>query len=389
MITGLLLLAGLGASAQEGVKEVLESVERNNKSLQASRKLTDASQLEARTGNYLANPSVELEKMWGEGKDAGSEYSLTVKQSVDFPSAYGRKSRLAELKTAALDYQWATVRQQVLLAARQKCVEVVYLRKAGKLLAERLENARAMRDVYGRRLETGDANQMEWNKVELERLNAENEWRLNEAALEAAMEELRNLNGGVEVVFPDEDFGERRLLPPFEELCADYEAADPGLKSLTGEQQVAEQEVKVGRALSLPKFDVGYKRSGSSEGEASNGFVVGVSVPLFENKNTVKRAKAQAEFATVTLEENRLNLRTQLRQLYQQAEALSRSLAAYERALEEQRSIELLNKALDAGQISVVDYYVEVGTIYDSWQSYLEVERAYHDALAQLYRYRL
>ena len=167
------------------------------------------------------------------------------------------------------------------------------------------------------------------------------------------------------------------------------QAADPGMKNLTGEQQIAEQEVRVNRSLSLPKFDIGYKREGSSEGTASNGFVVGVSVPLFENKNTVKKAKAQADFASVSLEENRLNLRTSLKQLYQQAEHLKLSLDEYAKALKQQRNIQLLNKALDAGQISVIDYFTELSTIYDSWQSYLDVEKAYHDTLAQLYQYRL
>ena len=86
---------------------------------------------------------------------------------------------------------------------------------------------------------------------------------------------------------------------------------------------------------------------------ASNGFVVGVSIPLFENKNTVKKAKAQAEFATASLADNQLNLKTNLRQLYQQAEALQISRADYAKVLEQQRNIELLNKALNAGQISV------------------------------------
>ena len=153
--------------------------------------------------------------------------------------------------------------------------------------------------------------------------------------------------------------------------------------------EITKREVKLNRSLSLPKFDVGYKRSASSGNVASNGFVVGVSIPLFENKNTVKKAKAQAEFATASLEDNRLNLRTSLQQLYHQAEALQISREDYAKVLEQQRNVELLNKALNAGQLSVIDYFVELTTFYDSQQSYLDVEKEYHNILAQLYQYKL
>ena len=385
----LLFPLSLGVCAQGHIDKVLKSVEENNKSLSANRKLTETQQLDARTGNYLSNPSVELEKTWAEGKDPGSDYSLTVAQSIDFPTAYARRNKLADLKATAYSYQYAAFRQQLLLSAKQQCIEIIYLRKQKALLDERVENARRMCAVYDRRLQTGDANQLEINKVHLEHLNAENQTRLNLSALEAAEEQLRNLNGGLSVEFPDSTFSPVEPLPPFDQLFTDYMAADPGMKNLTGEQQIAEQEVRVNLSLSLPKFDIGYKREGSSEGTASNGFVVGVSVPLFENKNTVKKAKAQADFASVSLEENRLNLRTSLKQLYQQAEHLKLSLDEYAKALKQQRNIQLLNKALDAGQISVIDYFTELSTIYDSWQSYLDVEKAYHDTLAQLYQYRL
>lgn len=388
-LAGFLLLAALGVQAQGHIDDVLKSIENNNKSLSANRQLTDAQQLEARTGNYLSNPSVELEKMWGEGKDAGSEYTLTVSQSLDFPTTYARKNKLAELKTTTFDYQFAAFRQQVLLTAKQKCIEIIYLRKQKKLLTERLENAREMCALYDKRLKTGDANQLEVNKVHLEHLNAENQSRLNTAALDAAIEQLQNLNGGQPIDFADTDFQLLPNLEPFEQIYSEFMSLDPGMKNLTGAQQIAEQEVKVNRSLSLPKFGIGYKRGGSSDGAASNGFAIGVSVPLFENKNTVKKAKAQAAFATATLEENQLNLRTNLKQLYQQAEALKHSLDEYAKALKQQRNIQLLNKARDAGQLSVIDYFIEVASIYDSWQTYLDVERNYHDILAQLYQYKL
>ena len=388
-ILGWMLLGTLTTRAQNSIDQVLKSIETNNKSLQANTKMTDAQKLEAQTGKFLANPSVEWEQMWGNRNNPGSEYTLTVKQSLDFPTTYSNKNKLANLKANTIGFQSAAYRQQLLLNAKQTCIEIIYLRKQKSLLDERLANAETMFALYKKRFESGDANQLELNKIQLELLNAQNQSRLNKAALTAAEEQLRNLNGGKPITFDATDYPAGEELINFDQLQAAYMEADPNLKSLTGDQEIANREVKLSRSLTLPKFDVGYKRNAASDHVASNGFMVGVSIPLFENKNTVKKAKAQAEFATASLEDNRLNLKTNLQQLYQQAEALQISRADYAKVLEQQRNIELLNKALNAGQLSVIDYFTELTTIYDSHQSYLDVEKEYHNILAQLYQYKL
>jgi hypothetical protein len=384
-----MLLGTLTTRAQNSIDQVLKSIETNNKSLQANAKMTDAQKLEAQTGKFLANPSVEWEQMWGNRNNPGSEYTLTVKQSLDFPTTYSNKNKLANLKANTIGFQSAAYRQQLLLNAKQTCIEIIYLRKQKSLLDERLANAETMFALYKKRFESGDANQLELNKIQLELLNAQNQSRLNKAALTAAEEQLRNLNGGNPITFDATDYPVGEELINFDQLQAAFMEADPNLKSLTGDQEIANREVKLSRSLTLPKFDVGYKRNAASDHVASNGFMVGVSIPLFENKNTVKKAKAQAEFATASLEDNRLNLKTNLQQLYQQAEALQISRADYAKVLKQQRNIELLNKALNAGQLSVIDYFTELSTIYDSHQSYLDVEKEYHSILAQLYQYKL
>ena len=388
-ILGWMLLGTLTTRAQNSIDQVLKSIETNNKSLQANTKMTDAQKLEAQTGKFLANPSVEWEQMWGNRNNPGSEYTLTVKQSLDFPTTYSNKNKLANLKANTIGFQSAAYRQQLLLNAKQTCIEIIYLRKQKSLLDERLANAETMFALYKKRFESGDANQLELNKIQLELMNDQNQSRLNKAALTAAEEQLRNLNGGKPITFDATDYPAGEELINFDQLQAAFMEADPNLKSLTGDQEIANREVKLSRSLTLPKFDVGYKRNAASDHVASNGFMVGVSIPLFENKNTVKKAKAQAEFATASLEDNRLNLKTNLQQLYQQAEALQISRADYAKVLEQQRNIELLNKALNAGQLSVIDYFTELSTIYDSHQSYLDVEKEYHSILAQLYQYKL
>lgn len=382
-----LFLSGNALQAQN-LGRILQSIETNNKTLQATNRLTEAQKLEAQTGKYLPNPTIELNQLWADRSVGGNSNELAVIQSFDFPTVYSNKNKLAKLKAENFNYQYAAIRQQILLTAKQTYVEIIYLRRQKKLLDNRLKNAVRLSELYNQRLEKGDANQLELNKIQLEKINVQNAARLNDAALRALLEQLATLNGGLSLDFSDKEYTGEAEFPDYTQLENDYLATDPSLKSLASETQSADREIKLSRALSLPKFDIGYRRNGGSS-ETLNGFRIGMSIPLWENKNTVKKAKAQAEYASINMEDNTGNLKSTLREQYVQAEALRSSCAEYSQALSQQRNEELLNRALEAGQISMIDYFVEITILYDSMQNFLNVEKEYHTTMAQLLQYQL
>ncbi len=114
-----------------------------------------------------------------------------------------------------------------------------------------------------------------------------------------------------------------------------------------------------------------------------------MSIPLWENKNTVKQAKAQAEYTALNVENNTQTLKATLHELYLQAKSLQISKDEYAATLNSQRNEELLNKALENGQISMIDYFVEITILYDSIQNFLDIEKEYHNLVAQLLQYQL
>lgn len=374
--------------AQSGIAEVLKSIEANNKTLQAGQQLNESQKLEAKTGKFLPNPTVELNQLWADRNVGGNSYEFAAVQSFDFPTTYFNKNKLSKLKINTADHQYAATRQEILLKAQQTCQEIIYLRKQHALLEKRLHNAEQLEQLYRERLALGDANQMEYNKIQLEKVNANNASRRNAAALRAQLELLQSLNGGLPIEFSDTVYAMPTALPAYEELESAYLAADPNLKSLNSESESAQREIKVNRALTLPKFDLGYRRNGGSS-ETLNGFRIGMSIPLWENRNTVKQAKAKAEYAVLNLEDNTQTLKATLRDLYLQAQALETSCNEYAQTISMQRTEDLLNRALISGQISMVDYFVEISLLYDSIQNYLDVEKEYQNVMAQLLQYQL
>lgn len=388
LILILLLLPLSSLFAQTGLEEVLRSIEKNNKSLQAGKLLNESRKLEARTGNYLPNPTIELNQLWADRNSGGNVNELAVVQSFDFPTVYYNKNKLAKVKSATSDFQYAASRQQILLNAQLTCQEIVYLRKQKHLLDNRLKNAVFLEEMYNRRFASGDANQLELNKIRLEKINASNAYRRNEAALRAQIEQLQTLNGEIPIDYREEEYASLPTLPEFPELEAAYIASDPTLKSLMGESEAARREIKVNRGLSLPKFDIGYRHNGGSD-EKLNGFRIGMSLPLWENKNMVRQAKAQAEYTTLNVEDNTSTLKATLQELYLQAQALQTSKKEYAETLAMQQNEELLNKALASGHISMIDYFVEITILYDSIQNYIEVEKEYYNTTARLLQYQL
>ena len=127
--------------------------------------------------------------------------------------------------------------------------------------------------------------------------------------------------------------------------------------------------------------------SESVVGQDFKGLTVGLSIPLWENKNTVKYAKAN----TVALEsltiDNKVQLYNQLKVLHTKAIELQNSSSDYQLKLQSLNNSELLKKALDKGEISLIDYILELSIYYESVNNLLELKRDMNITIAELNQY--
>ena len=388
IVAALSVLTG-GLSAQTSIEDVLRSVEANNKDLQANSQLVQSQKLEAKLDNNLPDPSVSYSHFWGNKEGMGFTGEFVASQSFDFPSVYVRKHKLTKAKSAGLDRQGMAFRQQILLQVKEVCLDLVLLNQQKNLLDTRLRNAEQLSAFYATRLEKGDANILETNKIDLELLNARTEARMNETSRIAKLQELATLNGGIAIEFTDTVYAlpDREVLS-FDELRTEAIQSDPQLQTLRSDQTTALRQVSVNKAKGLPGFELGYRMNPASGGERFNGFLVGITIPLFSNRNNVKQAKAQARYTEMQLESASFTVENGLRQLYDQSVSLKKSIDEYKDVLKRQNSLVLLNKAIQAGQISMIEYFVDVTTYYQSVQNYLQLQNQYQKVMAQLYKYR-
>lgn len=397
IIMSLVLSVGcLTAGAQQtpvvakSIDEVLQSVRQNNKMLKAGESQTEALKLQARSENNLADPTVTYSHLWGNHEGMGFTGELVVSQAFDFPTLYAQRGKLNQERFRTFDAQQSALRQQILLQTELACMDLIYLNRLQALLDERLHNAEELSRFYATQLEKGATNIIEVNKIELELLNARNETRQNEAARKAKLEELKALNGGVAIEFTDSVYRSVLEYPvSFEAFQLEALGELPEVNELVWSEAAAERQIAVAKNQWLPNLTVGYRMNPSSGGERFNGFIVGVSIPLFSNRNKVKQAKAEHYAANQRLSGVMKTQTAALHQLWTKAGELKKSVDEYATVLEQQNSIALLNKAIQAGQLSMVEYFVNVTTFYQSMQNYLQLQNDYQKTLAEMYRFKL
>ena len=375
-------------NCQLSIGNVLQTIENNNKELQADIQLIQSQKLEDKAENNLQDPSVSYVRQYGNRGELGIQGELVASQSFDFPTLYGQRNKLSKTKAESYDWQHADLRQQVLLNAKEICLDLIRLNQQKKLLDERLDNAERLSGLYARRLETGDANILETNKINLELLNVRTEARRNEADIVQKQKELAALNGGIPLDFTQTAY-EHQELPLLNDLYAETLTRNPQLLALRSDQAVAKQSVSVNKSQWLPELEVGYRLNTAAGGERFNGFIVGMSIPLFSNKHQVKKAKAASLYSELKYDDASGKIENELFQLYNQSVTLKESMDEYSRLLKEQNNISLLNKALEAGQISMIEYFVEVSSLYDSMTNFMQIENDYQKAVAQLLKHRL
>ena len=371
--TALFTLTG-GVQAQNSIEQVLKNIETNNKELQANAQLITSQKLESKTDNNLPDPTLSYAHLWGAKDKNETIGELVVSQSFDFPSLYATRNKLNRLKAGAYDSQADVFRQDKLLQAKEVCLDIIMLRQQKQILEERLRNAEVLAEMYAKRLQTGDANALETNKINLELLNK--------------MQELNTLNGNIPVVFEESRYPLTPFPSDYQILKSEVLSADRTLMALGNESLVARKQIAVNKSQWLPKLELGYRRN-TETGTPFNGVVVGFSFPLFENRNKVKIAKAQALNIDLQKENATLQVESELSQLYREAKALHNSMEEYKKTFRSQQDLALLKQALTGGQISMIEYFVEVSVIYQSHQNYLQLENQYQKAMARIYKSKL
>lgn len=371
----------------QSIDHVLQSIEQNNKELQSAMQLTKAQKMENRTTNNLSDPTVSYSSFYKNGAGPGHGTEFVASQGFDFPTQYITRNRQADLANEALDKQQQAVRRDILLKAKILCLDLILLNQEKALMNIRKQNADELEALYDKRLEAGDANILEVNKIKMERMNVQTEVAQNHALHRNALQSLLAMNGNLPLEFAETNYPQVKEIMDFNTMRDEVIASDLDLQALSFTTKAAEKQVSVNKQDWLPKIQAGFRRNTDSE-MSMNGFVVGGSIPLFSNRKKVQIAKAQAISAQLMQEDAQLQVENNLMALFNEMQQLKEAMNAYDMPLL-YKSLDLLKEALKEGQISLIEYFVEAETVYKNLQARMQLENQYQKVMASIYKNEL
>ena len=371
----------------QSIDHVLQSIEQNNKELQSAMQLTKAQKMENRTANNLPDPTVSYSSFYKNGAGPGHGTEFVATQGFDFPTQYITRNRQADLANEALSKEQLAIRRDILLKAKTLCIDLILLNQEKALMDIRKQNADELEALYAKRLEAGDANILEVNKIKMERMNVQTEVAQNHASHRNALQALLAMNGNMPLELAETQYPEVKEILDFNTLRDEVIASDLDLQALSFATKAAEKQVSVNKQDWLPKLEAGFRRNTDTE-MSMNGFVVGGSIPLFSNRKKVQIAKAQAISAQLMQEDAQLQVENNLMGLFNEMQQLKEAMNTYDVPLLH-KSLDLLKQALKEGQISLIEYFVEAESVYKNLQARMQLENQYQKVMANIYKNEL
>ena len=379
----------LSAGAQDVYTDVLKEVEEGSTMLRALHEQMMARQAGNHVGLTPSDPEVEFGYLWSRPAAGGNRKDVSLTQQFDFPTAYVERSRLAGAQDQAYHLDYLQQRQQILLQAKQTCVELIYQNALHRLYSQQAEWARQTADACRSMLDQGETNRLDYNKAILNLTEMESQTRETDVTRKQLAVSLSAMAGGRQIALDTCDYPVLPALPEdFDLWYTQNTASNPVLQYQSAQLEASRRKVKVTRAEALPKLSVGYVGELVAS-QKYNGVMVGMSIPLWENKGKVRQARAEANVALLEATNVRTQLYTQLRGLYEQALQQQRSIQQMEAALSEGADEELLRRAYEAGEITLLTYLQENTYCLSVRARYLEARRDLELTLAQLNSFSL
>ena len=382
-----LVLIASAAKAEGSIGDVLKQIAQNNLTLKALHHEGEAEVLDIKAANAPGGLSVEYSPFFRSGYSGVAESELVVSQEIQFPTKYADRNKQAKMQKAVGGKVYEKNRRDILLEAQLLCVDVIRLNKTLAMLGQRLRNSETLRQMYDKRMEAGDANILEVNKVKLDCMEVQT--LVSEAQNERMLllQQLAELNGGKPVAIDDVEIPKFQPIADFESYKALALASDADIQMAETMLQSADMNVKMQKREWLPDISFGYRRN-TEQKEAVNGVLVGVSFPLYSNSKNIRAAKERRRSAQLQVEQARSAAESQLRSGYQQLVGLQQVLDHSDVKMMNE-SIALFAKALKQGEITALVYYEEINNIYQKLQRHIDLHCQSTKLLAELHKNEL
>ena len=385
-----ILAAALVLSSAQAITidDVLTQVKQNNTQLKAAGARLDADQKSLKSSNNLPDPEVGGAYLFGKGP-LDDKWEIGISQQVEWPGVYSARSNAADALISALQHGYSAEQLEVLNQARSPCIDIVGYNNLIQFNPGVLDNLNRLFDTYNKALAHGEVSIIDVNKLKIERLLMQQKIDEATSLRTAAVEQLKGINGGIDIAGA-ESINTYAPLPllSLEQHLTQARSSSPLLAKQNALVTAQSKNATATARQSLPSLSLGYRHV-CEMGDHFNGISMGVSLPVFSNRGKKSAARASVFAAEMDASFTQNTIESNIITCHQRATALKNQIGVYDNALTSTDNIAVLNKALNGGEMSLLNYLQELRYFVEAQAVMLSLQNDYNKTLAQLWQYTM
>ena len=375
-----------GASAIT-IDEVIDSVKHNNVALKIAKEEQMRIVNSIKSSNNLSNPEVGFEYHKGANID-GDTYGFSLTQKFDWPGLYVSRSQSNKHKIEMAHAELLNNNMAVLFETKQLCIQIVNVNKKIKAQEKIYDNMSELYAKYEKGFNQGEISMLDINKLKIEMLNVKRDLDMFVAQRSALGKELMAMNGNIEIVVDNLTDYPIQSLESVDYYLSQIETYDPEYIAQGEGVKAANVDYKSAKMGWLPEFSLGYRYT-NELGTKFNGFEVGVSLPLFANRNKVGESKAGLKVAEFAQKDVLIKKESALKADFQKVVTTRTQINSYKNVLDDETNIQMLKKALEGGEMSLLNYLLELRYFLEAHHTLLDLEYEYNMLLTSINKYEL
>lgn len=405
-MTSLWLCVSLSFSAQAAEvmteQQLLHVFLQQNTELLLAKTALDAAEAEVMIARQFDNPSLSFSVAglgntpdWEGGKgywDKPYEHEVAISQLIETAGKRQLRIESAQLAYEAEQLLFRDLLRLLTQELRTHYYDLVKHERIVALYQDVLQQLETISQANAIRLQVGDIAEVEYQRSQLEVLNTMTQIEEAHLALAMAQQALADWLAGAfpaEALTTTQQFlhdGQHPTIPTGEMLeRAIEQRADVRAAMLHVEQQ--HKNLQLAQKLSIPDIELsaGYTRDLSAEAPHSANVGIEISLPLWHGyQGEIAVARADKKASDITLQQVRLQAKSQLLQAAKQYQQKQRSVQRFEQ--------ELVDKASQIRQSSVVAYQqgaISLLELMDAENNYRDTMLDYVEAQYELTEARL
>lgn len=332
----------------------------------------------------LPDPTIEGEFLVPQTSGESNRWGVSADWSLEWPGVYSARREQAQRENEALQAESMAAINRRVLEVQSILIEMKACDNTWNCLNEILRDTDSIASHVERARQGGEVSRIDVSKLRVER--ARLLARMDRVSVEIA--DLRKTlisDYGIKLEKMPPAQYMRLELQPLEYYLEQYDTSSLAA-GYRASALAAETAVKVARRESLPGIGIGYRHA-YEDANHFNGAALSLSVPIFSSKGKKKAAELRA-FTTASEERiARENISAKIGDTYHIALQLKENLAGIEAPIKEGLTFDLLRRAYEGGEWTLVQYLQERAYYLEAALDLIEIERAYNQAVTSLSLY--